>query len=165
MVPAMLLMVAAVAMLSKNPDDALICCFPDPLPPTNLEVQTASTTTDSVKVTWSYDSTKSLCEKWKVEYKVKDTSDIKELTTDNVNKQGMTIPGLISGQTYTISVFGVTTGGIISEMSVDIDATVSKYPMNMLYGQVQLILVTLKYVLKVVNCHLECPCINRDAFN
>ena len=39
----MLFMVTAVAMLSKNPDDALICCFSDPLPPTNLEVQTEST--------------------------------------------------------------------------------------------------------------------------
>ena len=128
MVPAMLLMVAAVAMLSKNPDDALICCFPDPLPPTNLEVQTASTTTDSVTVTWSYDSTKSFCEKWKVKYKVKGTSDTSELTTSNVNEQEMTIPGLTPGKTYTISVFGVTTGDVISQTSVDKHATVSKYP-------------------------------------
>ena len=98
------------------------------MPPTNLEVQTASTTTDSVKVTWSYDSTKSLCEKWKVKYKVKGTSDTSELTTSNVNEQEMTIQGLISGQTYTISVFGVTTGDVISQTYVDIDAIVSKYP-------------------------------------
>ena len=97
------------------------------MPPTNLEVQSASTTTDSVKVTWSYDSTKSFCEKWKVNYKVKDTDDTKESTTNNVNEQEMTIPELIPGQTYTISVFGVTTGDVISETSVDIDATVSKY--------------------------------------
>ena len=128
MVPAMLFMVAAVAMLSKHPDDALICCFPDPLPPTHLEVQTASTTTDSVKVTWSYDNTKSFCEKWKVKYKVKGTSHTKELTTHNVTEQEMTIPRLISGQTYTISVFGLTTGDVISQTSVDKAATVSKYP-------------------------------------
>ena len=109
-------------------DHALICCFSDPLPPTNLEVQTASTTTDSVTVTWSYDNTESFCEKWKVKYKVKDASDTKELTTSNVNKLEMTIPGLTAGETYTISVFGVTTGDVISQTSVNTDATVSKYP-------------------------------------
>ena len=80
-----------------------------------------------MKVTWSYDSTKSFCEKWKVKYKAKGTNDITEKTTSNVNEQEMTIPGLTAGETYTISVFGVTTGDVISQTSFDIDVTVSKY--------------------------------------
>ena len=115
------------------------------MPPTNIEVQTASTTTDSVRVTWSYDSTKSFCEKCKVKYKVKDTSDTKELTTDSANEKEMTIDKLTPGETYTISVFGVTKGDVISLTSIDIDATVSKYPMNMMYGTTYISYIKIYY--------------------
>ena len=97
------------------------------MPPTTLEVKTAETTTNSVKVAWTYDSSKSHSVKWTVKYEIKGSTGTKEITTDNVDEQEVTIPDLASGQTYTIRVFGVTTGDVNSQTSTNVEATVSKY--------------------------------------
>ena len=97
----------------------------DPLPPTKVTSDTHKTETDRVTVSWEYDETKSYCEKWRVSYTVKGIADIKTVDTTSANELQIIIDNLQPGQNYTISVYGVTIGGVVSETSVDTDVTVS----------------------------------------
>ena len=99
--------------------------FSDPLPPTRLEVDTQETTTSSVKVKWTYDATKSHIEKWRVKYTVKDTNNPEYINTASASVLEQVISGLKAGQTYTVSVYGVTTSDIISQTAPEVPATVS----------------------------------------
>ena len=97
----------------------------DPLPPTRLEVDTQETTTSIVKVKWTYDPTKSHIEKWRVKYTAKDTNNPKYINTASASVLEQVISGLKAGQTYTVSVYGVTTSDIISLTAPEVPATVS----------------------------------------
>ena len=103
----------------------LHCLSSDPLPPANLQVKRDSTKTDSVTVTWESQSTMSYSKKWMVQYTVKTKYDMKHINTSSANTEGQVIDGLVAGETYTISVYGVTYDGIVSLLPVQVDATVS----------------------------------------
>ena len=83
------------------------------------------TETDRVTVSWEYDETKSYCEKWRVNYTVKGLADMKSVDTSSANELQIVIDKLQAGQNYSISVYGVTIGGVVSKTSVDTDVTVS----------------------------------------
>ena len=99
--------------------------YTDPLPPTKVAADTHKTETDRVTVSWEYDKTKSYCEKWRVNYTVKGLADIKSVDTTSASELQIIIDKLQPGQIYTISVYGVTIGGLVSKTSVDTDVTVS----------------------------------------
>ena len=66
-------------------------------------------------------------EKWRVQYKVKGDSFRKNSTgASSANILSKTISGLSSGQMYTIYVYAITTGGIVSQDAARLDITVSK---------------------------------------
>ena len=50
---------------------------------------------------------------------------MKSLNTTSANELKMVISQLQAGQNYTIRVYGVTIGGVVSKTYVDTDATVS----------------------------------------
>ena len=83
------------------------------------------TETDRVTASWKYDETKSYCEKWRVNYTVKGLVDMKSVHTNSANELQIVIDKLQAGQNYSISVYGVTIGGVVSKPSVDTDVTVS----------------------------------------
>ena len=98
--------------------------FSDPLPPTDLTV--TERTVNSVRISWQYDSSKSYSVKWRVEYTEKDTINTKTIEK-NVNDREVNIPDLMSGLTYTIKVFAITTDDVVSQTAAEIAATSSKY--------------------------------------
>ena len=98
---------------------------PDPLPPTALMV--SATTTTSVKVQWKYDSSKSLCVKWKVNYTEINKNNTKEINIDSASARDAIIDSLSPGLTYALSVFAVTTNDVASQTSAEMEATVSTY--------------------------------------
>jgi len=102
-------------------------CVVDPLPPSQLEVLTHSTTTSSVTVTWKYDPLKSHIEKWRVQYTVKGKSDVNYIDSESADVLQMTITNLTSGQNYTIAVYGVTYKGVISLQAPEVNVTVGMY--------------------------------------
>ena len=108
---------------------ALLCS--DPLPPTSVRV--TGRTTNTVSISWQHDSTKSYCEKWKVEYTEKDKIQIKTIPINSVDVKSVTIPGLAPGMTYTIKVFAITSDGVVSQTAKELDVTTSKYQAHLLY--------------------------------
>ena len=101
------------------------CLSTDPLPPTKVTAETHTTETDRVTVSWEYDESLSYCEKWRVNYTVKDLVDMKSIDTTSASVLQIVIDKLQAGQIYTISVYSVTIGGVVSKTSVDTDVTVS----------------------------------------
>ena len=99
---------------------------PDPLAPTRLEVLKDMTTTSSVTVIWTYDKSILHVERWRVQYKLKGQSIIKSVDTSSAEILRKTIGGLSSGENYTIYVYGITRGGIVSQDAAVLDITVSK---------------------------------------
>ena len=97
-----------------------------PLPPSRLEVMRDRTTTRRITVVWSYDKRKSHVENWKVQYTAKGNSDVKSLNTTSVDVLQKTIGGLFSGEIYTVFVYSMTTGGLVSQDAAMLDVTVSK---------------------------------------
>ena len=96
------------------------------MPPKHLMVQKHLTTTTSVTVAWQHDSSKSHIEKWRVTYTLKDMPVGTSIDTTSASVLRKTIGGLTAGQNYTISVSGVTRGGIVSHNSAQVEITVSK---------------------------------------
>ena len=97
----------------------------DPLPPKDLEVKTDAATTTSVKVTWKRQTSHIV--KWQVKYRVTDTDTPTYVYTSSVTVLEQTISGLKAGQKYIISVYGVTTGGKLSQDATsEKEATVSE---------------------------------------
>ena len=74
---------------------------------------------------WAYDKRKSHVENWKVQYTAKGNSAVKSVNTTSVDVLQKTIGGLSSGQNYTIFVYGMTTGGVVSQDAATLDVTVS----------------------------------------
>ena len=74
---------------------------------------------------WTYDKRKSHVENWKVQYTAKGSSAVKSLNTTSVDVLQKTVGGLSSGQNYTIFVYSMTTGGVVSEDAATLDVTVS----------------------------------------
>ena len=97
----------------------------DPLPPTGLRV--TDSTSNSMTIQWTHDATKSFCLKWNVTYTEKKKTDVKAFTTNSVNENELTLGRLAPGLTYIIRVFGVTTKDVVSRMPTQLEATVSKY--------------------------------------
>ena len=97
------------------------------MPPSRLEVMRDLTTTRRVTVMWTYDKRKSHVENWKVQYTAKGSSDVKSLNTTSVDVLQKTIGGLFSGQIYTVFVYSITTGGLVSQDAAMLDVIVSKY--------------------------------------
>ena len=100
------------------------CFTTDPLPPTKVTAKTM-TETDRVTVSWEYDKIQSYCEKWRLNYTVKGLAHKTHKYTSSANELEIVIDKLQAGQHYTISVYGVTIGGVVSKTSVDTDVTVS----------------------------------------
>ncbi|KAK2163049.1 hypothetical protein NP493_1486g00017 [Ridgeia piscesae] len=92
-----------------------------PLPPTSVTV--TGRTTNTVSISWEHDSTKSYCEKWKVEYTEKDKTQMKTIPIDSVDVKSVTIPSLAPGRTYTIKVFAITSDGVVSKTAKELDVT------------------------------------------
>ena len=103
----------------------------DPLPPTQLRV--TGRTTNTVSISWQHDSSKSYCEKWKVNYTEKDKSEIKTISISSVAEKSVTIPSLDPGMTYNIKVFAVTSGDVVSKTAIELEATTSKYQAHLYY--------------------------------
>ena len=97
----------------------------DPLPPTQLRVDTDITTT-SVTVKWAYDEARSHSTMWRVMYTVKGKSDMTFLDTRNADQLKQNISGLTPGQTYSVSVYGVAASDRVSKSAVQVDATASE---------------------------------------
>ena len=74
---------------------------------------------------WEYGKSQSYYEKWRVSYTVIGSGGMKSLNTTSANELKMVISQLQAGQNYTIRVYGVTIGGVVSKTYVDTDATVS----------------------------------------
>ena len=104
----------------------------DPLPPTSVTV--TGRTTSSVSVSWQYDTTKSYCQKWKVEYTEKDSVTTETIAIDSVYKKSVTIPSLTAGLTYTIKVFAITSNNVVSKKEAIPDVTISKYHAHLYYA-------------------------------
>ena len=76
---------------------------------------------------WTYDKSKSHVEKWRVQYKVKRNSLKKNSTgAGSADILWKTISDLLSGHMYTIYVYAITTGDIVSQDAARLDITVSK---------------------------------------
>ena len=103
----------------------------DPLPPTQLRV--TGRTTNTVSISWQHDSSKSYCEKWKVNYAEKDKTQIKTIAINSVVEKSVTIRSLAPGMTYTIKVFAITSGDVVSKTAVELEATTSKYQAHLYY--------------------------------
>ena len=98
---------------------------PDPLSPTALRI--SETTTTSVKIQWQYDSSKSFCVQWKVQYTEIDKPITKEINIDSASARNAVIDSLSPGLTYAINVFAITTNHVVSQTSAKVEATVSTY--------------------------------------
>ncbi|KAI0229774.1 hypothetical protein LSAT2_019802 [Lamellibrachia satsuma] len=102
----------------------------DPLPPTGLTV--SATTTSSVKISWQYDISNSFCEKWKVKYTKTGTNIVNETTVNGANVHEVTISNLGPGLTYAVSVFALTTDGVVSQTAAQLEATLNPLPVTTL---------------------------------
>lgn len=103
-------------------------CSSDPLPPSEVIIETAATTTTSVKVNWVYESDESYITQWRLEYTVKGIEAWAEATTtSDETTLSYFVNGLMSGQTYVMRVFGITVTNLDSQTASQADATVSKY--------------------------------------
>ena len=83
------------------------------------------TETDRVTVSWKYDTSQSFCEKWRVNYTVNGVADMTHKYISSASELETIIDNLQAGQNYTIRIYGVTIGGLVSQTSRDTDVTVS----------------------------------------
>ena len=98
----------------------------DPLPPTQLTVDTDVTTT-SVTVKWAYDQARSHSTMWRVMYNTtKGTSNTTTINTQNAAQLKKTISGLTPGETYSVSVYGVAASDRVSQTAAQVNVTASE---------------------------------------
>ena len=80
-------------------------------------------------IIWTYDSSVSYNNKWRVKYTSPGATDeyTVGLKDNGDNDRHITVTGLTPGQSYTIKVYGLTVGDLTSQTATTLSVTASKY--------------------------------------
>ena len=79
-----------------------------------------------MKLKWKYDNTASIIVKWLIQYKDTEQSSFVDHTEEDETKREITLSPLLSGKTYSIKLFAVTTSNTKSQTFANIITTVGK---------------------------------------